>query len=70
MKIYGADKVGCRIVELRVKAGMTREKLSEAAEISPKFLYEIETGKKSLSVNSLCKICNALHTNSDSLLAN
>ena len=48
--------------------GYTREALAELAEISPKFLYEIETGKKGFSALVLNNICNALHVNSDYIL--
>ena len=39
-------QVGRRIRELREIENYTREAFSEKVEISAKFLYEIETGKK------------------------
>ncbi len=39
-------RVGERIRELREIQNYTREVLAEKVEISAKFLYEIETGKK------------------------
>ncbi len=39
-------KVGNRIRELREMHNYTREGMAEMVEISPKFLYEIESGKK------------------------
>lgn len=59
---------GERIYLTRVMRGYTREALAELAEISPKFLYEIETGKKGFSALVLNNICNALHVNSDYIL--
>ena len=47
---------------------MTREDLAEKAEISTKFLYEIEGGKKGLSAESIYKISKALSISSDYLL--
>lgn len=38
--------VGGRIRELREKKKLSREILAERIDISTKFLYEIETGKK------------------------
>lgn len=40
------DGMGIRIQELRKERNMTREELAEKAEISTKFLYEVEMGKK------------------------
>lgn len=45
-KINGKEKVGNRIRELREMHNYTREGMAEMVEISPKFLYEIESGKK------------------------
>ncbi len=41
---------GNRIRYLREKQHYTREQLAEMADISPKFLYEIESGQR-ISVN-------------------
>ena len=40
------EKIGYRIRELREMHNYTREEIAEMVEISPKFLYEIESGKK------------------------
>lgn len=39
-------ETGARVRALRETAGYSREQLSEMADISVKFLYEIESGKK------------------------
>ena len=43
------EKIGYRIRELREMHNYTREEMAEMVEISPKFLYEIESGKKGFS---------------------
>lgn len=53
-------EAGIRIRELREKNRYTREKLSELAEISPKFLYEIETGQKGFSADTLYRVARSL----------
>ena len=53
-------KVGNRIRELREMHNYTREGMAEMVEISPKFLYEIESGKKGFSSDVLCKIARTL----------
>ena len=61
-------QTGIRIRDLREKKHFTRETLAEMADISPKFLYEIEKGRKGFSAYTLGKLTEALQTNSDYLL--
>ena len=60
--------VGTRIRKLREERGMTREELASKAEITTKFLYEVENGKKGLSANNLYKIASTLSSSCDYLL--
>lgn len=53
-------KIGLRIQIIRYKRGYSREKLSELSDISAKFLYEIENGKKGFSADVLLKMARAL----------
>lgn len=59
---------GERVLLTRVMRGYTRESLAELADISPKFLYEIETGKKGFSALVLYNLCNALKVDCDYIL--
>lgn len=61
-------EIGLRIQEIRKEQSMTREDLAEKAEISTKFLYEVEMGKKGLSAESVYKISQALSISCDYLL--
>ena len=58
-------EVGTRIAELRKQRGYTREKLSEAADVSVQFLADIEKGRKSMTIATLKKIAAALHVTTD-----
>lgn len=60
--------VGRHIRTQREYKHLTREKLSEQADISVRFLDDIEGGKKGMSVHTLSKIASALDTSIDSLL--
>ena len=60
--------IGKRIRKLREEQGMTREELAVKAEITTKFLYEVESGKKGMSANNLYKIATALSSNCDYIL--
>lgn len=60
--------VGERIRELREIQSYTREALAEKADISSKFLYEIETGKKGFSADVLCRLSRALAVSCDYIM--
>ncbi len=61
-------EIGERIRELREIHKYTRENLAEKINISAKFLYEIEKGKKGFSAKTLYKISNALSVSSDYIM--
>lgn len=60
--------VGERIRELREIQCYTREALAEKVDISSKFLYEIETGKKGFSADVLCRLSRALSVSCDYIM--
>jgi transcriptional regulator with XRE-family HTH domain len=53
-------KLGVKIRTLRETAGLTQERLAEAADISVKFTGYIERGQRSPSIKTLEKIAKAL----------
>ncbi len=53
--------IGGRIRKIREDRGYTREQLVEYADVSADFLWEIETGRKSMKVQNLGKIATALN---------
>lgn len=61
-------EIGRRIRAAREQAGMTREKLAECVDITPRFVADIERGSVGISVPNLKKICEVLHVSSDSIL--
>jgi transcriptional regulator with XRE-family HTH domain len=52
--------LGKRIQQLRIKRGMTQERLAEAAKVSMTFLSVIENGKDAPSLKLLYRIAQAL----------
>ena len=64
-----SSEAGARIRQLRKINRLTRERLAEIAEISPKFLYEIETGHKRFSVDTLYKLSKGLSVNCEYILS-
>ena len=61
-------EIGERIRELREIQSYTREGLAEKVDISAKFLYEIEVGKKGFSADTLCRISKALSVSCDYIM--
>lgn len=61
-------EAGKRLLSMRTSRGYTREKLAKQANISPKFLYEIETGKKGFSAFVLYHLSEALKVDCDYIL--
>lgn len=59
------QKTGEQIAKMRIKNNYTRECLAAMAGISPKFLYEIETGKKGCSSYVLYRIARSLKISAD-----
>lgn len=57
------EKVGNRIRTLRKRNGLTQEKLGEKAEVSYKFIGEIERGEKNPSLIALSAIAKGLEIN-------
>ena len=60
---------GKRIKKLRLEKRYTREQLAYLADISDKFLYEIESGKKGFSAVTLMKLSEALNVSMDYIMA-
>lgn len=60
--------IGQRIRYLREKNNYSREFFAEKIQISSKFLYEIENGKKGFSVEILLRITMALNISCDYIL--
>ena len=60
--------LGERIRLARKANKLTREKLAELIEVSPRFLAEVESGKVGVSLQTLKNISIALSVSSDYLL--
>ena len=54
------QKVGSRIRELRINAGLSQEKLELAAELDRTYIASVENGKRNISIVNLEKIIKAL----------
>lgn len=61
--------LGRRVKELRRKQSLTQEALAEKLDISTSFLGHIERGTRIASLETLAKLCQALDTDPNYLLA-
>lgn len=61
-------QIGERIRLLRKAKGLTQAEFSESINISVNFLSEVETGKKSLSVENLQNLCRIHEISADYIL--
>jgi len=69
-KVYNIyDRAGPKIRKLREINRYTREEFAEIADISPKFLYEIETGQKGFSADTLYRIAKGLSVTCEYILS-
>jgi transcriptional regulator with XRE-family HTH domain len=62
------EGVGKRIKQQRLALQLSREELAYTVHISNKFLYEIEIGRKGISVQTLAKLAKALGVSADWVL--
>ncbi len=59
---------GQRIKTIRNQQNITQENLAEMANITPHYVYEIESGRKTMSIHILASISQSLNVSSDYLL--
>ena len=57
--------LGERIKEKRVELGLSREQFADELGITVRFLFDVEAGKKGLSLNRFFKIRNVLGVSAD-----
>lgn len=55
------QRIGNRIRELRISAGLSQEKLAFAAELDRTYIASVEKGRRNISIINLEKIILALN---------
>lgn len=64
------EQIGLRIKELRIKSGISQEKLALKAELDRTYLAGVENGKRNPSIKTLEKILIALEISFGDFFAN
>ena len=61
-------QIGSRIKKQRLLMGYTRERLAELINVTPRSCYALELGFKGMSLDTLCRLSDALKVSTDYLL--
>lgn len=61
-------KIGFRISQKRRERNLKQKDLAELLDISPKYLSNLETGKKNVTIEMLINLCNILGETPDYFL--
>lgn len=61
-------EIGRRIRNFRLSDNLTQAQLAESLDISTNFVSEIETGKKNISLDVLCRLCQYYNLSADYIL--
>lgn len=61
-------EIGARIKAYRKSISISQEKLAEMVNVSPHYIYEIERGSKSMSLDTLMNLSVALQLSTDYIL--
>jgi len=60
--------VGRRIAELRRQRGLTQDQFADAAQLSWKYVQQIEAGRENLTLRSLVRLANLLEADLPALI--
>lgn len=61
-------EIGARIKAYRKSIGISQEKLAEMINVSPHYIYEIERGTKTMSLETFVTLSEALNLSTDYIL--
>ena len=60
--------IGNKILAVRKKAGLTQSEVAEAANLSDRTYADIERGTVNMRIETVLRICSALHITPDEIL--
>jgi len=68
MLIFDFRAIGNKLLAVRKKAGLTQSEVAEAASLSDRTYADIERGTVNMRIETVLKICEALHITPDAVL--
>ncbi|WP_028530000.1 helix-turn-helix domain-containing protein [Ruminococcus gauvreauii] len=69
MQEINFETIGRKIKEIRLSKGLTQENVADAADVNTSHISNIENCRVKISLTTLVRICNALDTTVDYILA-
>lgn len=66
--IYDFKTIGNRLLAIRKRAGLTQTDVAEKAGLSDRTYADIERGSVNMRIETVLKICDALHITPDEIL--
>ena len=68
MVFSSAREIGDRLLAIRKRVGMTQAEVAEAAGLADRTYADIERGSVNMRVETILRICRALHISPDEVL--
>lgn len=68
MLLFDFRAIGNKLLAFRKRAGMTQGEVAEAAGLSDRTYADIERGTVNMRIETILRICNALHITPDEIL--
>ena len=68
MLVYDFSVIGNKLLAIRKRAGLTQMEVAEAAGLSNRTYADIERGTVNMRIETILRICDALHITPDEIL--
>lgn len=68
MLLFDFRMIGNKLLAIRKAAGLTQNEVAEAANLSDRTYADIERGSVNMRIETVLKICDALHITPDVIL--
>ena len=68
MLVYDFSDIGNKLLAIRKRAGLTQVEVAEAAGLSNRTYADIERGTVNMRIETILRICDALHITPDEIL--
>lgn len=68
MLLFDLHAIGNKLLSIRKRCGMTQSEVAEAAGLSDRTYADIERGTVNMRIETVLRICDALHISPDEIL--
>lgn len=68
MLLFDFRAIGNKLLSIRKRCGLTQAEVAEAAGLSDRTYADIERGTVNMRIETILRICNALHITPDEIL--